>query len=108
MRARIASSTVSGTSASRTAPAPAVSLARLREHAEQLLDVERDAVGPGVDRGRDVARNRQARLDQERRHPRRVLGRQAGQADFLGLALGEQPRRATIRIGTRGNSSSLR
>ena len=65
IRAMTASSIVSGTFASRIA-APSERASALSAP-EQLLDVERDAIGPLVDGRRDVARGRQAGVEQERR-----------------------------------------
>ena len=65
-RARTASSIVSGTVASRIAGAVDRGAVGA-ERAEQLLDMERDAVGPLVDRGRDVARCRQAGIEEQGR-----------------------------------------
>ena len=60
------------------------------EGPEQLLDVERDPVGPLEDRGRDLARGRQARVEDERRREGRLLAGQRPKPDLLGDALGDQ------------------
>ena len=59
---------------------------------EQLLDVERDPVGPLVDGGRDIARGRQAGVEDQRRDERRLGGIERDEPDLLGDPLGDQPR----------------
>ena len=67
--------------------------ARLRaERPEQLLDVERDAVGSLVDRVRDLARGREAGVEDQRRDERGLRPGERRQPDLLGDALGQQPR----------------
>ena len=61
------------------------------ERAEEFLDVERDAVGPGVDRVDDVARRRQARPEDQRRHQRRLVAAQAPEPYLLRDPLGDEP-----------------
>ena len=69
-RASTASSIVSGTVASRIARPFAPSFRA--ERPEQLLDVERDAIGPLVDGGRDLAWGGEPGIEDERRDERRV------------------------------------
>ena len=69
-RARTASSMVSGTRG--FADRGAVHACLGAERAEQLLDMERDPVGPLVHRGGDVARGRQPGPEEERRHEGRL------------------------------------
>ncbi len=60
------------------------------ERAEQLLDVERDAVGPLVHRGRDVARRRQPGTEEEGRDEGRLAGIERHDPELLGDPLGDQ------------------
>ena len=62
------------------------------ERAEQLLDVERDPVGPLVDRSRDVARRGQAGVEDQRRDESRLGWSSGVEADLLGDPLGDQAR----------------
>jgi hypothetical protein len=64
----------------------------LCDRPEQLLDVERNPVGPRVDRVHDIARRRQTGAEDERRHQRGLLARQGCESHFLGDALGQEPR----------------
>ena len=59
---------------------------------DELLDVQGQAVRSLVHRSRDVLRRRQAGGQQQRRHRRGLIGRQALQLDLGRQALGEQPR----------------
>ena len=59
------------------------------ERAEQLLDVEGDAVRPLVDGLDDVARRRQLAAEDQRRRDRRLLERQRLEASLPGMALAE-------------------
>ena len=81
---------VSGTPASRIARAVDARLGA--ERAEQLLDMERDAVGPLVHRGRDVARRRQPGAEQEGRDEGRLAGIERHDPELLGDPLGDQAR----------------
>ena len=54
--------------------------------------MERNAVGPRVDRRDDVTRRRQTGAEDERRHERRLLQGQGGESRLLGDALCQQPR----------------
>ena len=52
--------------------------------------MQRDPVRPLVDRGRDIARGRQARVEDQRRREGRLLAGQRPEPDLLGDALGDQ------------------
>ena len=60
------------------------------QRAEQLLDVERDAIGALVDRLDDLAWSRQPRIEDQRRDERRLGPRQRRQAHLLGDPLGQE------------------
>ena len=53
--------------------------------------MERDAVRPLVDRGRDVERRRQPGVEDERRDQRRLGRIERGEPNLLGDPLGDQP-----------------
>ena len=60
------------------------------ERPEQLLDVERDPVGPLVDRGRDIARGGQPGVEDQCRDESRLRGIEPHQPDLLGDPLGDE------------------
>ena len=62
------------------------------ERAEELLDVQRDAVAALVDRVDDRAGSRQATAEDQRRHESRLVVGQRLEARLLGEPLAEQPR----------------
>ena len=62
------------------------------ERAEQLLDVQRDAVRPLVDRECDVARRGQAGVEQQRRDQGRLGEVEPVEVDLLGDPLGDLAR----------------
>ena len=62
------------------------------DRAAQLLDMERDAVGPGVHRVDHVARRGQAGPEDQGRHQRRLVAGKATQADLLGEPLRDESR----------------
>ena len=62
----------------------------LAERCEQLLDVERDAVAALVDGVDDVARSRQARVEDERHDERGLLVGERPEPHLLRLSLAEQ------------------
>ena len=74
--------------------------ARLRaQRAQQLLDVERDAVGPLVDGSRHVTWGRQAGVEQERRDQRGLGLVERVEPELLGDALGDQARAPGAQVG---------
>ncbi len=75
----------------RLADRPPVGPLRVAQRREELLDVERDAVRPREHRADHLARRRQARPEDERRHERRLVVGERRQADLLGEPLAEQP-----------------
>ena len=99
-RARIASSTVSGTSARADLSAPA-----------RVEDAAQDASSSSTWRGMPSVRSwiasatsrgrRQARAGEQGRHRRRVRRGQSVEPDFLGLPPGEQPRTPFAHRGSR-------
>ena len=88
IRARTASSMVSGTVASRIAR-PIRSGVRA-QGAQKLLDVEGDAVRPLVDGVRDLTWRRQAGIEDQRRHERGLGCGQRAEPQLLGHPLGDQ------------------
>ena len=71
---------------------PAVREPLSADRAAQLLDMERDAVGPGVHGVDHVARRGQAGPEDQGRHQRRLVAGQAAQADLLGEPLRDESR----------------
>ena len=71
---------------------PAVGPRVLVERSEQLLDVERDAVRPLVDRLDHVARRRQLAAEDQGRGDGGLVDRQWAQPDLFGVALAEDAR----------------
>jgi len=66
---------------------PAVGGRAIADRGEELLDEERDAVGPPEDRVDDLACRRQPRSEEEGRHESGLLAGQPPEADLLGEAL---------------------
>ena len=103
-RARTASSIVSGTCA--VADRAPVRPRLVAERPEQLLDVERDAVGPLVDGVDHLARRRQPGPQDQRHDERRLVVRERRQPRLLGQPLAQQPRSPLALDRADGSSSS--
>ena len=71
---------------------PAVRARIVIQRGQQLLDVQRDAVGPLLDRLDHIARSRQLAAKDQRRGDRRFLDRQRTKPDLLGVTLAEDAR----------------
>ena len=71
---------------------PAIGSRIVVEGRQQLLDVQRDAVGPLVDRLDHVARSRQLAAKDQRRRDRGLLDGQRSEPDLFGVALAEDAR----------------
>ena len=84
----------------RVADRLAVGARVVAEGAEQLLDVERDAVGALVDRAHHLARGGEPGRQDQRRHQRRLVVGERREPRLLGAALAEQPRPplAVVRV----------
>ena len=62
--------------------------------------MERDAVGPFVDRGDDLTRRRQAGVEDEGRHESRLGAIERSEAHLLGDPLGQKPRPPVTQRGS--------
>ena len=74
------------------ADSQAIASRLLAQRADELLDVEGNAVGPLVDRCHDVARRRKASPENERGHQRGLVKVERVEAGLFGQPLGDEPR----------------